>query len=43
MMVGLLVQDSADGTTKLWDVSTGKKVWSIKGHSRGVKSVRFHK
>ncbi|AUB37023.1 Serine/threonine protein kinase [Nostoc flagelliforme CCNUN1] len=36
-----LASGSLDTTIKLWDVSTGKAIKTLTGHSSGVNSVRF--
>ena len=29
------------GEIKLWDASSGEELWALRGHSKGVSSVRF--
>jgi len=36
-----LASGSGDGTVKLWEVASGKLLWTPKGHSHGVSSVAF--
>lgn len=36
-----LVSGSDDGTAKVWDVNTGKELFTIHGHTGSVKDIRF--
>jgi hypothetical protein len=37
----LLASGSADQTVKLWDSASGKELFSLQGHTKGVTSVAF--
>ena len=36
-----IVSASWDGTVKVWDVSSGKEILTLKGHTSGVNGVAF--
>src|ERR1700748_3896711 len=37
----LILAGSMDATTKLWDVRTGKNIYTLGGHNGGITSVAF--
>jgi len=37
----ILASGSRDGTVRLWDVASGRELWSLKGHSNLVTSLSF--
>jgi WD40 repeat protein/tetratricopeptide (TPR) repeat protein len=38
---GQLVSSDGKGTVRFWDAQTGVALWSLRGHSGGVRSVAF--
>jgi len=39
----LAVSGNSDGIIKIWDIATGKEIFTLRGHSGGISSVRFSK
>ena len=37
----ILASASLDGTVKLWDVNSGREIYTFKGHTKGIASISF--